>query len=115
MTEKIGSVLFLEVNFLVFYHNQEESYFLTFIYYTGQKQRIAMARVFYHRPLYAILDECTSAVSSEVEHYIYEVGNKLGITLFTVSHRDSLKKHHQMVLFIEGDEGKWNLKDISES
>jgi len=73
-----------------------------------------MARVFYHRPLYAILDECTSAVSSEVEHSIYEVGNKLGITLFTVSHRESLKRHHKFVLFLEGDEGKWSFTDISQ-
>jgi len=80
----------------------------------GQKQRIAMARVFYHRPLYAILDECTSAVSSEVEHSIYEVGNKLGITLFTVSHRESLKRHHQFVLFLEGNEGGWHITEISE-
>jgi ABC-type uncharacterized transport system fused permease/ATPase subunit len=71
-----------------------------------------MARVFYHRPLYAILDECTSAVSSEVEHSIYETGGKLGITLFTVSHRESLKVHHDFVLYFEGSDGQWKLIDL---
>ena len=73
-----------------------------------------MARVFYHRPLYAILDECTSAVSSEVEHSIYETGSKLGITLFTVSHRESLKVHHDFILFVEGDAGKWKIIKIEK-
>jgi hypothetical protein len=63
----------------------------------GEKQRVAMARLFYHKPQFAILDECTSAVSVDVEGFMYNHSRTLGITLFTVSHRKSLWQVHDFV------------------
>lgn len=74
-----------------------------------------MARLFYNEPQFAILDECTSAVSADVEDFLYSHCREVsllhfnctqragyscalqkGITLFTVSHRKCLWKHHEV-------------------
>jgi ATP-binding cassette, subfamily D (ALD), peroxisomal long-chain fatty acid import protein len=68
----------------------------------GLQQRIAMARLFYHAPKFAILDECTSSVTLEIERVMYEEAKALGITLMTVSHRRSLWKYHEMILQFDG-------------
>lgn len=77
----------------------------------GEKQRIAMARLFYHSPQFAILDECTSAVSVDVEGSMYQYCREVGITLFTVSHRKSLWTHHEYVLYMDG-RGSFDFKKI---
>ncbi|EEP79590.1 hypothetical protein UREG_04436 [Uncinocarpus reesii 1704] len=68
----------------------------------GLQQRIAMARLFYHKPKYAILDECTSSVTLEIEKVMYETAKRLGVTLMTVSHRRSLWKYHKNILQFDG-------------
>lgn len=72
----------------------------------GLQQRVAMARLFYHAPKYAILDECTSSVTLEIERAMYETAKGLGITLMTVSHRRSLWKYHKNILQFDG-QGKY--------
>jgi len=71
----------------------------------GEKQRIAMARLFYWQPQFAILDECTSAVSLDVEAELYNYCKRVGITLFTVSHRTTLYQYHEYLLKFDGKGG----------
>ena len=71
----------------------------------GNQQRIAAARLFYHAPKYAILDECTSSVTPEIEKIMYDEAKRLGITLMTVSHRRSLWRYHGWILQFDGQGG----------
>ena len=70
----------------------------------GEKQRLSMARLYYQRPIIAFLDECTSAVSEEIEDLLYTGCAELDITLVTVSHRESSRKHHDVELRLLGVE-----------
>ena len=73
----------------------------------GEKQRMAFARLLYHEPRYAVIDEGTSAVSSDVEGLLYERCKERGITLLTISTRVSLKKYHEWNLDLgQGEEGE---------
>jgi ATP-binding cassette subfamily D (ALD) long-chain fatty acid import protein len=80
----------------------------------GEKQRMAIARLLYHEPRYAFIDEGTSAVSSDVEGLLYERCKEKGITLITISTRASLKRYHTFNLTLGlGEDGSgWEYERI---
>ena len=80
----------------------------------GEKQRMAIARLLYHEPRYAFIDEGTSAVSSDVEGLLYERCKEKGITLITISTRASLKRYHTFNLSLGlGEDGMgWEYERI---
>jgi len=79
----------------------------------GEKQRLAMARLYYHQPKFAILDECTSAVSTDIENHLFYTAKKYGITIISISHRASLLKHHTHLLRFD-EQGNYEIELIDE-
>lgn len=73
---------------------------------TGAQQRLAMARLYYHKPKFAVLDECTSAVAPEMEQFMYKHAQQLGITVLSVAHRSALWHFHNHILKFDG-KGKY--------
>jgi ABC-type uncharacterized transport system fused permease/ATPase subunit len=82
----------------------------------GQKQRLAFARLFFHRPSFVVLDECTNGISPDVEHDLYDRCTKLNLAVFSISHKIELKLFHDFELHYSGDvEGTWTMSECSET
>ena len=85
----------------------------------GEKQRLAMARLLFHSPKYAILDEATSAVSAEGEIVLYKACVEAGITMLSIGHRPALRHFHSVVVHLEGGVGGrngkgWHLEQLRD-
>jgi len=79
----------------------------------GEQQRLAMARLLYHKPVFAVLDECTSAVSASMEAFFYEELQRREITYITICHRPVLKAYHTTNLHLVGEgTRKYTLTDL---
>lgn len=58
----------------------------------GQKQKLAFARLFFHRPAFVVLDECTNGISPDVEQSIYDRCTRMNLGIFSISHKIELKE-----------------------
>ncbi|KAK8501359.1 hypothetical protein V6N12_021054 [Hibiscus sabdariffa] len=74
----------------------------------GEQQKLGMARLFYHKPKFAILDECTSAVTTDMEERFCTKIRAMGTSCITISHRPALVAFHDVVLSLDG-EGGWKV------
>lgn len=82
----------------------------------GEQQRMGMARMFFHKPVFAVLDDCTNAMSVDVEESLYRHASKsLGINLITIAQRTALVKYHQMELRLIDGKGQWELRQIKSA
>ena len=72
----------------------------------SEKQRLAIARLHYHKPRFAILDECSSAITTHMEQRLYHLCIKDKITYITIAHRPALQAYHDRMLAIgDGQQG----------
>lgn len=78
----------------------------------GERNRLAVARLLYHRPRFAFLDECTAAVSADGELVLYKAMRDAGISLVSVAHRKAVRPFHDRSIVLTGEEGGWEWKEL---
>ena len=79
----------------------------------GQQQCLSMARLLINHPKYAFLDEASSALDQPVESKVYQQLIDAGITLISISHRESLIQFHQQKLELL-PQGTWEIITLEQ-
>lgn len=74
----------------------------------GEQQRLAFARLLLAKPLYAILDESTSALDVGNEKQLYQLIKQVGTTFISVGHRPTLVPYHDYVLKLDSS-ANWEI------
>jgi ABC-type uncharacterized transport system fused permease/ATPase subunit len=88
----------------------------------GQQQRVMWARMFYNvitrndheegekekkKSKFVLLDEATSAISSDWVGKLYDIAKDNNMTLISIAHDKEVEKYHDHVLSLKVG-GKWN-------
>ena len=70
----------------------------------GEQQRLGFARLLYHAPRFAIMDEATSAMDVPLEVKCMNLCHRRGIACISVGHRPTLLPFHRRVLTLAADQ-----------
>ena len=68
----------------------------------GEQQRLGFARLLYHSPRFALMDESTSAMDVELEGHCMRLAQSKGVTCVSVGHRPTLVQYHKCMLKLDG-------------
>lgn len=68
----------------------------------GEQQRLGFARLLYHNPVFALMDESTSAMDVDLEAHCMLLTMRRGVTCVSVGHRPTLLGFHKFVLRLDG-------------
>ena len=79
----------------------------------GQKQKLACAKLFFHKPRFAVLDEATRGLGPAFERSLFENCAAFGITVLTVAHAPTLLQFHRRILHVHSD--RWSLEAVQEA
>lgn len=75
----------------------------------GQKQRVLLARALYRKPKILFMDEATSHLDIQLEHYINQAIQQLKITRIIIAHRPETILNAERILLL----AKGQLSDIT--
>lgn len=87
----------------------------------AEQQALGFARLLYHRPRFAVLDESTSAMTVKQEQRLVGAARELGICCITLARRahPALADEHLRILQLQGAKGEdtrgWKLRDLPKT
>lgn len=71
----------------------------------GEQQRLGFARLFFHSPSFACLDESTSALDVPLEERMLTACVRREITLWSIATRPSVMRFHSQLIQLDGSGG----------
>ena len=81
----------------------------------SEKQRLAIARLIFNKPRFAILDECSSAITAHMEQNLYRICVQSDITYVTIAHRPALQAFHDKILAIGDGKCGFSIKTLDNA